>query len=312
MASNSGPIIDNTDAAGCLLGLACGDALGRPLEFRTAEQITAEYGTVTNMLAHGTHNQPAGTITDDTELALCIARSLAENEDFDGADIARRFVEWFDSGPFDYGMMTADALRGLKAGDSWRDVGQQVWESRPEGQNAGNGSVMRCAPYAIRFANDPDRLIKVSKQSSAITHADPRCTYGCAILNLTLRNLITGREQPLDNALERLESEAPTELVDALDGLPEAVSPSSLSNSGYVVDTLQASLYYGLTADTAEDAIVMAVNQGNDADTVGAVTGAIAGAQFGADALPERWLNALDATADLRELATQLTTHASR
>ena len=79
-----------------------------------------------------------------------------------------------------------------------------------------------------------------------------------------------------------------------------------------MVDTLQASLYYGLTADTAEDAIVMAVNQGNDADTVGAVTGAISGARFGADALPERWLSALDATADLRELATQLTTHASR
>jgi ADP-ribosyl-[dinitrogen reductase] hydrolase len=148
---------------------------------------------------------------------------------------------------------------------------------------------MRCAPYAIRFANDPDRLIEVSKQSSAITHADPRCTYGCAILNLTLRNLITGREQPLDNALERLGTSAPNELVDALDGLPEAVSPNTLSNSGYVVDTLQASLYYGLTADTAEDAIVMAVNQGNDADTVGAVTGAISGARFGADALPERW-----------------------
>jgi ADP-ribosyl-[dinitrogen reductase] hydrolase len=88
-------------ATGVLLALACGDALGRPVEFRSAESIADEHGTVTEMLSHGTHGQPAGTITDDTDLALCIARSLVEQEAFDGDDIADRFHEWYESGPFD-------------------------------------------------------------------------------------------------------------------------------------------------------------------------------------------------------------------
>jgi len=96
-------------ATGVLLGLACGDALGRPVEFRSAESIADQYETVTEMLGHGTHGQPAGTITDDTDLAVCIARSLVEQEAFDGEDIADRFHEWYESGPFDVGLMTAES-----------------------------------------------------------------------------------------------------------------------------------------------------------------------------------------------------------
>src|SRR6056297_3313744 len=113
-------------ATGALLGLACGDALGRPVEFSTAAQIEREHGRVTEMLANGTHGQPAGTITDDTEMALCIARSLVAHEGFEPADIAARFVEWYESGPFDIGLMTSDALRTIRSGTSWDDAGQQV------------------------------------------------------------------------------------------------------------------------------------------------------------------------------------------
>ena len=150
-------------AAGVMLGLACGDALGRPVEFCSASEIAAEYGTLTDMVGHGTWGKPAGTITDDTDLALCIGRSLVEHDGFTPADIASRFVEWYDSGPFDVGGMTARSIRKLKQGVSWETAGQQVWEASSEGGNAGNGSIMRCPPLAILYADDPENLVRVSR-----------------------------------------------------------------------------------------------------------------------------------------------------
>ncbi|WP_049908220.1 ADP-ribosylglycohydrolase family protein [Natrinema pallidum] len=295
-------------AAGALLGLACGDSLGRPVEFQSSQQIAQKHGTVTEMLANGTHNQPAGTITDDTEMALCIARSLDEHRAVRPDDVAERFVAWYDSGPFDIGLMTSDALQKIKHDGSWRDAGQQVWESRPEGSNAGNGSVMRCAPYALAFRDDWDTLARVSRLSSSITHADPRCTYGCAVLNLTLAGVLAERETPLEDALAHVEADAPAELLAALRPIPDDTSLDSLRASGYVIHTLQAALYHGLTADTAEDAIVSAVNMGDDTDTVGAVTGAIAGVRFGASELPERWLAELACKNELATLGSTLAT----
>jgi ADP-ribosyl-[dinitrogen reductase] hydrolase len=258
------------------------------------------------MLGQGTHNKPAGTVTDDTEMALCIARSLVEQERFDGQDIADRFQDWYDSDPFDIGLMTADAIQRYKMGTSWRDAGREVWQDRPEGQNAGNGSVMRCAPHAIAFADTPDTLVDVSKQSSATTHYDPRCQYGCAILNCTIAGYLRGEDTPFDAALRRAEGNAPNELVEALRPVPDHVADEQLQSSGYVVHTLQTALHDALTADTAKEAIVTAVNRGNDTDTVGAVTGAIAGARFGIDSIPDRWLEQIDYRDELDLLATAL------
>ena len=98
--------MDSDRARGVLLGLACGDALGRPVEFASASEISARHGRLYDMVGDGTWNQPAGTITDDTDQALCIARSLVELQTFDPADVAERFVAWYDSGPFDIGRMT--------------------------------------------------------------------------------------------------------------------------------------------------------------------------------------------------------------
>lgn len=291
---------------GCLLGLACGDALGRPVEFATPERIERAHGRVAEMLGDGTHGQPAGTVTDDTEMALCVARSLAQTGEFDGADVARRFVEWFESGPFDIGLMTQEALQAIRDGTGWDEAGRMVWERKPEGQNAGNGSVMRCAPYAIRFRDDPEELVRVSRASSAITHADPRCTWGCATLNLVLAALLRGDAAPLERALEHVADEAPSELLQALEPVVDDYDAADLVNSGYVVHTLQAGLYHGLRADSAEAAIVGAVNMGGDADTIGAVTGAVAGARFGASALPERWKQEIDEADELRGLADRL------
>jgi len=293
-------------ARGVLLGLACGDALGRPVEFSSASEISAAYGQLDEMVGHGTWNQPAGTITDDTEQALCIARSLVDHQAFDPADVAERFVAWYDSGPFDIGRMTMRSLSRLKHGDEWDEAGEHVWEQSREGQNAGNGGVMRCPPLAIPYATDWDRLVEVSRQSSQITHADPRCTDGCAILNLTVAGLLENADTPLQDALDYVGAGAPDELVTALRPLARGDSPGTLETSGYVVHSLQTALHDGLFADSAEEAIVTAVNRGGDTDTIGAIAGAVAGARFGASQLPDRWLGAIDEVDELETLAERL------
>jgi len=297
----------NSDRArGILLGLACGDALGRPVEFASASEIRAEHERLDEMVGHGTWNRPAGTITDDTEQALCIARSLVEHRTFDPADVAERFVAWYDSDPFDIGRMTMRSLSRLKRGDAWDEAGQHVWEQSREGQNAGNGSVMRCQPLAIPYATDRDRLVEVSRQSSQITHADPRCTDGCAILNLTLAGFLEDADAPLQAALDYVGADAPDELVTALEPVARGDAPGTLETSGYVVHSLQTALHDGLSADSAEEAIVTAVNRGGDADTIGAIAGAVAGARFGASQLPNQWRSAIDETDELEALAAQL------
>jgi len=151
--------MDSDRARGMLLGLACGDALGRPVEFTSASEISAEHGRLDEMVGHGTWNQPAGTITDDTEQALCIARSLVEHQTFGPADVADRFVAWYDSGPFDIGRMTMRSLSRLKHGDTWDDAGQHVWEQSREGQNAGNRErdAVSTARHPVRDGLGPTR-----------------------------------------------------------------------------------------------------------------------------------------------------------
>ena len=295
----------NSDGArGVLLGLAWGDALGRPVELMSADAITAEHGRLDEMVGNGTWNQQAGTITDDTEQAVCIARSVVEKRGFDPVDIATRFVAWYDSDPFDIGRMTMQSLSRLKHGDEWNEAGKQVWEASPEGQNAGNGSVMRCPPLAVPYVTDREQLVEVSRNSSRITHADPRCTDGCAILTLTVAGLLQNVDKPLQDALDHVAG-APEELIAALEPIARGASPD-LQTSGYVVHSLQTALYDGLHADSATEAIVTAVNRGGDTDTIGAIAGAVAGARFGASDLPTRWLSAIDETDELNALADQL------
>jgi ADP-ribosyl-[dinitrogen reductase] hydrolase len=291
---------------GVLVGLACGDALGRPVEFETPARILAQYGEVTEMLGHGTWGKPAGTVTDDTDMAICLARSLVARGGFDPADVADRFVAWYESEPFDVGNMTATALSRIRDGEPWEVAGQRVWEASVEGSNAGNGSVMRVAPLAVAV-DDEQELVEASRQSSRITHADPRCTAGCAVLTLTLARLLAGENGPdtLTAALDRVET--PDELASALHPVAAGtVATDDLRSTGYVVDTLQTALWYGLHAETAKEALVDVVNMGGDADTVGAVTGAVVGARFGRAALPSEWVDSLDVADELADLTREL------
>lgn len=158
------------------------------------------------------------------------------------------------------------------------------------------------------FAEAPDELGSISERSSAITHADPRCRRGCAVLNYLIAGLVTGTDDPLAAALAATYPDQTTaqEIDDALAPVPGELDRTNVQNTSYVVDTLQAAVYYALTASDAESAIVRAVNAGGDADTVGAVTGAIVGARFGCESLPERWIDEIDENEELTHLADAL------
>lgn len=296
-------MVSQDDAEGVLLGLACGDALGEPVEGWTGERIAAEYGTLTEFVEG---RVPPGGLTDDTEQALRLARSLLACEEFDPDDVSARFVEWFEGGAVGIGGLTRRVLRRIADGEDWDRASRAAWEASPEGHNAGNGSVMRCAPIAVAYARTPDELAAVSHTSSKLTHYDPRCVHGCEVLNRTIAGYLRGEPAPLATALDALSADAPAELLAALKPVPDGIDPRELSPTGYVVETLQTACYHTLTAEDAETAIVHAVNGGGDTDTIGAVAGAIAGARFGAEQIPDRWLAELDATAELRRLGSEL------
>ncbi|WP_276272282.1 ADP-ribosylglycohydrolase family protein [Haloarcula litorea] len=297
--------MDTETARGVLLGLACGDALGRPVEGWHADRIERRHGTVDSMLGNGVHHLPPGSITDDTEMALCLARSLAERETWDPDDAADRFVAWARDDPTGMGGMTRRVLSRASKGEDWRTAARETWAASPEGQNAGNGSVMRCAPVAVAFAGDRERLVEASRESSRLTHWDPRCVDACAALNLAIAAAARG-DDPVASAREGLRATVDDPSEEVLTALDRAVDGEALPVTAYVVDTLTAGAGHALAADSAREAIVAAVNNGGDTDTVGAVAGALAGARFGRERLPDAWLDDLEAREELTALADDL------
>ncbi|MDL0136211.1 ADP-ribosylglycohydrolase family protein [Halobacterium salinarum] len=157
-------------------------------------------------------------------------------------------------------------------------------------------------PYTTNW----ERLAEMSRQSSQITDADPRCTDGFAVLNLTLAGLLEDASAPLRDALDYVVASTPDELTTALSPLASGETPDPLETSGYVIHSLQTALHDGLHAETAKEAIVTAVNRGGDTDTIGAIAGAVAGARFGVSQLLDRWLSAIDETDELETLARRL------
>lgn len=290
---------------GCLVGLAVGDALGGPLEFMGADEIVAQYdGPVREMVGGGWLNLHPGEYTDDTQMALCIAESIVERQAFDMADVARRFLAWYDSQPKDIGNITRLALQTLKRGVPWQEAGRLAHQ-QTGGRSAGNGSVMRCAPLALYRWRDYRQLVADSIDSSRVTHWDDLACYGAAALNLVIAELLQGRRQgAVGLATERLGGLAPA-VAQRLSGV-EKKSKADLQPTGFVLDTLEAAVWCWQHAGSFEEALVTAINLGGDADTVGAVCGALAGADFGLANIPSRWLDVLEGRAHLVYLAGEL------
>ena len=290
-------------AEGCLLGLACGDALGGAVEFRTRADVARSFpGGVREITGGGPHSLELGEITDDTHMAIAIARACDANG-IDLDRVAANFLTWYRGGPKDIGNATRQALRLLDTGVPWSEAAERLQRESTMG-TAGNGTVMRCAPVAVRFRSDRARLIQASIDTARMTHADPRATWGAVALNQAIVHLLNGGSlgDVLGAAVKGIKEQ---KVVKAIDQVP-TLEYQSLRSGGFVLDTLATSFWCLLNRPSAEEAIVTAVTLGDDADTTGAVTGALAGAAWGAAAMPARWLAVLQVRDEVRELARSL------
>jgi len=285
----------------CFYGLAIGDALGAPVEFMGPHT----FPRVTGYQSGGPHRLLAGQWTDDTSMALALADSLL-HVGWDPVDQMRRYIDWHRSGAysitgscFDIGITTAKALRKFKASHDPETSGD------PQEAASGNGSIMRLAPVAIytadRYATDPNGIIDLAVASSRPTHASLQCLLACAILGLTLGALINGLSlhdamSPDGPVLRRVRKYLPvhSDFADLMSGRLPLLHPPRIQGAGYVVRTLEAALWAVATSRSFEEAVLKAVNLGDDADTVGAVCGQIAGARWGMEGIPTHFLTGLD------------------
>ncbi len=289
--------------AGCMLGLACGDALGATVEFLSRDEIRTRYGQLRDIIGGGWLRLAPGEVTDDTQMTTCIAESIVATGTVNGDDIARRFVDWLHSEPKDIGTTTRRALMYLDRGLSWQEAGERTYREAG-GQGIGNAGVMRCAPVGLFRCNDLDRLIADTRLSSAITHADPLAQWAAVAVNVALRELLLNGQQPdfLERIAAVIEERAVAQAVRAIPYIREA----EVRSTGYALHTMQTALWSLTHYPTFEEAVIAAVNFGDDADTSGAVAGALAGAREGAGAIPARWLAVLRPREELHALARGL------
>lgn len=291
-----------------MLGLAIGDALGVPVEFRSRERL--KQNPVTGMRAYGTHNQPAGTWSDDTTMALCTLESLAKGVDYN--DIMNRFCRWVDEGYmtahgklFDIGRTTLHALHLYSTGAPALQCGGT------DVRDNGNGSLMRILPAVFYLRREYGPSCMDKPEAFVLIHNLSRLTHGHEISQIAC-GLYCDMANELMNGKTIAEAIGHASLIkDSWYGVQEEFSPwlpkfdfmnagilaalpeKAIRSSGYVVDTLQAALWCLLITDSYSQCVLKAVNLGDDTDTVGAVAGGLAGILYGAESIPEDWLNVL-------------------
>jgi ADP-ribosylglycohydrolase len=285
---------------GAVLGLAVGDALGAPVEI----EPPGGFPPVTGFAAGGPHGLQPGEWTDDTSMALALADSIVE-AGWDLDDQAARYVAWWRTGQysvngrvFDIGLTTVQALqRFVESGDA-RGSG----DSAPLA--SGNGSIMRLAPVPVAccamFPARLDLLVERLVESSLPTHASAQCLSACVHLGLVLAGLLHGlpREEVLDPRWEPLRRARELhpfhpEVLEVAQGSFRRRAPPLIRGAGYVVRSLEAALWAFHDARDFRQAVLRAVNLGDDADTTGAVCGQLAGACFGESGIPDEWRRGL-------------------
>jgi len=294
-------------ARGALLGLVAGNQLGVPTEhLGTPEAIRKAFPNGVSDLAPPPKNSP---YDDDAAMALLLGESLVQANGFDAADVARRWVKWMKVDGRGIGITTKRALTLIDRGKEPFEAGRLIYEENPR-RAAGNGSVMRCIPVALRYHDDVDRLIRVSTQQAAITHADERCTWGAAAVNLAARELLHGNIYFVDEVLHRIGDRAPRALRDAIHRVPresESDLPIAIAaEAGYVVHCIEIAFWFVTHDRTLEDALLSLVQAGGDTDTNAAVAGALLGARYGESALPPRWMNQITGAEGIAQLAQRL------
>jgi len=262
--------MDIDNSIGMFLGLAIGDALGAPLEFKEAsspEKFLKKFTT------GGAHNVSIGEWTDDTSMALAMAKSLIEKQSFDADDIMKKFCNWYEKGEystrgrcFDIGGTIAVALKSYSKNINNNEY-LQPYRGRTGLDTSGNGALMRMAPV-IMVAKNSSHAMQLAIQQTLLTHGSNLCVQYSVML---AEELYEGKP------LEKYENYK----------LPEDIDVNKVLSGGFVKETYEAAWWAFSTTNTFEDCIIKAVNRGHDADTTGAVAGMIAGRYYGHKKIPQ-------------------------
>ncbi|MFC4594602.1 ADP-ribosylglycohydrolase family protein [Sphingobium tyrosinilyticum] len=287
-------------AVGAMLGLAVGDAVGTTLEFTARDSGPP----LTDMIGGGPFGLEAGQWTDDTAMALALMASLTEHDEFEEADLMRRFVDWQRNGAysctgtcFDIGNTTLDALL------RWQASGDPIAGST-DPSAAGNGSLMRLAPVAVRYWNDPTRLDEVAARQSRTTHSTIEAVDACRAYAQLLAEAIQGKPRRAMLGPRKFIGAPGVETI--MGGSWRGKQRREIRASGYVLHSLEAALWCVGRTGSLEEAVLLAANLGEDADTTAAITGQLAGAIYGVDAIPTRWRERLAWGRKIEEAARAL------
>ena len=294
---------------GCLVGLACGDAVGTTVEFRPR----GSFPPVIDMVGGGPFRLHPGEWTDDTSMALCLASSLAEYG-YAPADQMRRYCRWADEGYlssngvcFDIGMTISKALASFKRTGN-------PYSGSDDPHSAGNGCLMRLAPVPMYFFPDWVAAVRYSGDSARTTHGALECIQACQLFGAMLFKALSGKSKEEILFGDHLPQEYRPGLSERLEAIAQGAyrdkPESAISGSGYVVNCLEAALWSFRRTDNFRDAVLMAVNLGDDADTTGAVCGQLAGAFYGEAAIPEIWRQQLVQRDMIGSLAERLLKYA--
>ncbi|PIF89396.1 ADP-ribosyl-[dinitrogen reductase] hydrolase [Acidovorax sp. 62] len=286
---------------GCLLGLACGDAVGTTVEFMSR----GTFQPINDMVGGGPFGLNPGEWTDDTSMALCLAHSLVYRGGFDAVDQMNRYCNWRSVGYmssngrcFDIGMTVAAALdRFLLNGDPYA--------GSPDPRTAGNGALMRLAPVPMYFRDSSEAVVKFAGESTRTTHGAREAIECSKVFGLQVRAALLGRSRDEVLAAGLCENLCATVEAIALGGY-RTKSQEEIRGSGYCVQALEAALWCFAMTETFEAAVLLAANLGDDADTTAAICGQLAGAFYGAYGIPPRWLERLAMRKEIVAIADQL------
>jgi ADP-ribosylglycohydrolase len=265
-------------AQGCLLGQIAGDSLGSLVEFESPSAIHRKYPNVVRELADGgTWGTLAGQPTDDSEMALMLARSLVKLKRYDPAEARNAYQFWLASHPFDCGNTVASGLRGT---------------ANPESQ--ANGALMRIRPLGIFCWNQPlERIAEFARQDARITHPHPVCLQANALFTMAIATAV-GQAKPAEEVYAELvtwarEMQVESHLMRAILDAPAEKPADFTIQMGWVLIAFQNALWQLLNATDLEDGVVDTVMSGGDTDTNAAIAGALLGAVHGRKAIPPQW-----------------------
>lgn len=274
-------------AVGAVVGSAVGDALGAPFEFGKAGEFTSRFPSGGEMCGGGVWDP--GEATDDTQMAIHVAQSLLDHNGLDLPDIFARFQRWAADEPKDIGIQTRNVLTN---GEPWERAATVYFEQG--NRSAGNGSLMRAAPSAVYFAKyGSTATMDAARQISALTHGDPAAGEGTAIYHELIRVALAAADplDAIDDTLAEVDSVQRERYAVVL--RPNWHPEVATEPNGAVWPCLGCAVWALRSTDAFEDALRAAIDIGGDTDTVAAVTGGLAGAVYGAPAIPARWTEPL-------------------